>query len=483
MSKPIRIAVVLLFTTLISASGKELYVSPDGDDGNDGTASAPLRTFKAAQLRARADEAADIIFRRGVYYLPETIVLTVEDSHRNFSAFRGEPVVISGGQRLMLSWQSYRDGVFQANTPPGTEMDQLFVNGQLQHMARYPNFDSTARPYNGAAADAFSPQRAAAWANPRGGYVHAMHRAHWGGYHYLITGKNELGEVTYEGGWQNNRQMGMHPNDRMVENIFEELDAPGEWYHDNATSTLYFYPPEGMDLAHASIETVRLRHLIEIRGDRDDPVRGVNLQGFVMKHASRSFMEVKEPLLRSDWTIYRGGAVLFHGTEDCTVANCEFDQLGGNAIFVDKFNRRVGIKSCDIHDTGASAIAFVGDPTSVRNPLFEYNQRQSYQQIDKTPGPKDENFPADCTVEDCLIRHVGGTEKQATGIQISMSKLITVRHCSIYDASRAGINISEGTFGGHLIEHCDVFDTVRETGDHGSFNSWGRDRFWGLQDA
>jgi hypothetical protein len=29
-----------------------------------------------------------------------------------------------------------------------------------------------------------------------------------------------------------------------------------------------------------------------------------------------------------------------------------------------------------------------------------------------------------------------------------------------------------------VIEHCDVFDTVRETGDHGSFNSWGRDRFW-----
>ena len=42
----------------------------------------------------------------------------------------------------------------------------------------------------------------------------------------------------------------------------------------------------------------------------------------------------------------------------------------------------------------------------------------------------------------------------------------------------AGINISEGTWGGHLIERCDVFDTVLETSDHGSFNSWGRDRYW-----
>ncbi len=44
----------------------------------------------------------------------------------------------------------------------------------------------------------------------------------------------------------------------------------------------------------------------------------------------------------------------------------------------------------------------------------------------------------------------------------------------------AGINIGDGCWGGHVIEFCDIFDTVKETGDHGSFNSWGRDRFWGL---
>ena len=59
-----------------------------------------------------------------------------------------------------------------------------------------------------------------------------------------------------------------------------------------------------------------------------------------------------------------------------------------------------------------------------------------------------------------------------------MARRITVRDTSIYDCARAGINISEGTWGGHLIERCDVFDTVLETHDHGSFNSWGRDRYW-----
>jgi len=55
---------------------------------------------------------------------------------------------------------------------------------------------------------------------------------------------------------------------------------------------------------------------------------------------------------------------------------------------------------------------------------------------------------------------------------------IQISHNSIYDVPRAGINISEGTWGGHLLEYNDVFKTVQESGDHGSFNSWGRDRFW-----
>ena len=83
--------------------------------------------------------------------------------------------------------------MFTATTPAGLEMDQLFVNGKRQSMARYPNYDEDARPYNGAAADAFSKERAAKWADPAGGYIHAMHRAHWGGYHYRITGKKADG--------------------------------------------------------------------------------------------------------------------------------------------------------------------------------------------------------------------------------------------------------------------------------------------------
>ena len=87
-------------------------------------------------------------------------------------------------------------------------------------------------------------------------------------------------------------------------------------------------------------------------------------------------------------------------------------------------------------------------------------------------------YSSNSLVENNLIHRIGRVEKQVAGVQISMAMKIHVKNNSIYDVPRSGINVSEGTWGGHVIEYNDVFNTVLETSDHGSFNSWGRDRFW-----
>jgi hypothetical protein len=469
------------------ADDPNLYVSPAGDDSNPGTSARPLRTFDGARkavrkLKTTAKGPISVLFAGGTYYLPDTVVFTAEDSGTaerpiTYAAVPGAKVVVSGGAKMDLYWDLYRD-VMQAAVPEGFTSDQLFVNGVRQPMARYPNYDSDAQYFNGFAGDAFGKARAARWKDPRGGFIHAMHRSHWGDFHYVITGKKPDGNVTYEGGWQNNRKMGMHGQHRFVENIFEELDAPGEWYLDSKKNVLYFYPPEGTDITTATVEAVRLRHLIELRGSEEAPVKFITFRGMTFTHAARTFMDNKEPLLRSDWTTYRGGAVFFNGATDCAVRDSHIDQVGGNAVFVNKYNRRIEVTGCEISDAGASAVAFVGDPKAVRSPLFEYHQTQKLEDMDKTPGPKTSNYPAECLVYDNLIYRNGRVEKQTAGVNISMAAEITVRHNSIYDCPRAGVNICEGTWGGHLIEWNDVFDTVKETGDHGSFNSWGRDRLW-----
>jgi hypothetical protein len=479
----------LLSATLVpSAAALEIHVSPSGSDMQAGTAAAPVKTLEAARKLARAKagrERVTITVQDGVYYFDKPLVLHSEDSGAPgapviYRAAHEGKAVLSGGVPLELQWTPYQGGIYQAKTPPGLEIDQLFINGVRQRMARYPNYDPTQKavPYRGAAADAISRERAARWADPTGGFIHAMHKDLWGGFDYRITGKNAAGDVTYEGGWQNNRPAPMHPKFRMVENIFEELDAPGEWFLNRKTDTLYFYPPAGLDLAKATVEGVRLPTLIEFQGSPSKPVRFVGFDGFTLRHTARTFMENKEPLLRSDWTIHRSGTVLFNGAENCMLTNCFIDQPGANAVFVNNYNRRLRLSGLHIFDCGASGVAFVGDPKAVRNPVFRYEFPHDVSKVDRTPGPITDNYPMDCILEDSLIHEVGTVEKQGAGVQISMSRRITVKNCTIYETSRSGININEGTWGGHVIDGCDVFRTVQETGDHGSFNSWGRDRFW-----
>jgi hypothetical protein len=487
--------VLLIFLLALVCDGflqaQVIYVSPQGNDKASGTRKNPIATFAAAQERVRKSQEknANIIFLAGTFYLPETVRFTSKDNKSSvvYMAEKEGTVVISGGKKLKLDWQKTDEGWYTAKVPAGSQIDQLYINGVRQRMARFPNavggknvFDTWDLSHSmkiDSLRDPLRAERIATWKNPEGGYIHAMHTALWGDMHWSIKGKSATGELLEEGGWQNNRPSPKHSAYRMVENIFEELDVPGEWFYDAKASLLYYIPEPGLDLSKASVEIVRLKHLIEFNGTKTSPVQNIVLKGFVFKHTARTFMENKEPLLRSDWTVYRGGAVVFNGAENCTISDCEFDQVGGNAVFINNYNRKVSITGCYIHHAGANGIAFVGDPKAVRSPLFRY-AKQDFNSIDRTPGPQSDNYPSDCTVDDCLITMTGRDEKQTSPVHISMSHKITVRHCSIYDVPRAGININEGTFGGHLIEHCDVFNTVLETGDHGSFNSWGRDRYW-----
>lgn len=473
----------LMFISFHLTAQVSLFVSPKGNDGNNGSYDKPFKTLAhavdvASQIKAKG---VTVYLRKGVYYIEKTIGIESTGfgaTSLHVTAYRGEAVTISAGKRLELNWSLWKDGIYKANVPAGISFERMYVNNQLQVLARYPNYDSAARVFHGTAEDAIAPQRVKRWKDPIGGYIHALHAYEWGGFHYRITGADKEGNLTMEGGWQNNRPNDMHKKYRFVENIFEELDAPGEWWLDKKKGILYYYPPHGLNPTTAIMEVSQLKNTIELKGTQAAPLKHIQITGLRFTHNERSFMDTREPLLRSDWTIYRGGVLLLEGTEHCKIADCTFDGIGGNAIMASKYNRQDTITGCHIYNTGANAICFIGDTKSVRSPSFGYENFVPYAQLDITPGPLTNNFPQQCIASDNLLHDLGDIEKQATGVEIQIASEIIVRHNSIYRTSRAGINIGDGCFGGHILEFNDVFNTVRETGDHGSFNSWGRDRYW-----
>lgn len=433
---------------------------------------------KVRALRNEGEKGKITIYlSSGTHRLEKAITIKPSDGPIEFIGEGRDKTTIKGSQKLSLEWQPHKDNIWKAKVPEGIQFDQLYVDEQPQIIARYPNYDENGGHWQGYAADAIAKERIKKWSNPKGAVIHAMHRGEWGGFHYLVTGIDDKGELKLSGGHQNNRPSAMHPKYRMVENVFEELDAPGEWFLDD-NNTLYFHPRSETTLETANIEIVQQKHLINILGTVDNPVKNVSMRGIRFEHTKRTLFEKYEPLLRSDWTVYRGGAIFMEGAEAIRIKDCEFTNLGGNAIFVSKYNRDVTVENNLIHNIGATAINLVGSPTAVRSPSFQYGQFVEASKLDTVRGPKNDEYPANCTIDNNLIYRIGRIEKQTSGVNISMAMDLTVSNNSIYEVPRAGINICDGTWGGHIIEYNDVFSTVLESGDHGAFNSWGRDRFW-----
>lgn len=297
-----------------------LHVAPTGNDRANGSAARPFRTVERAQEAARKEvrkprsRPVDVVVHAGTYRLDHTLTFGPEDSGTDrvpvrYLAAPGERVVISGGRSLRPEWKSYDDTVKVADIGTGLDFDGLFLDGQRQVLARYPDYDPKTAILGGYAADAISAQRAARWKNPTTALVRGLHQGEWGGNSYRVTGLKADGTPQLDWVGDNNRGSGLHTTYRMVENVFEELDAPGEWFYDKAAYKLYFYPPKGADLASAHIETAELDELIRVQGGGpDDAVHDLSFSGFTFARTHRTlFDQPYEKLQLGDWAIARRG--------------------------------------------------------------------------------------------------------------------------------------------------------------------------------
>jgi len=495
------------------AAGQEFYVSTSGSDRNPGTKAAPFATLARAQQALRTGKKegkgrAVAWIREGTYYLDRPLVFTPEDSGSSMSpvvyaACPGERVTISGGRLLECRWRPYKDGIWQCDLPAvrrsGLCFTQLFVNGKRQALARFPNEDPS-RPgqsgyihpagripdgmrdphpgpnddmtFSGGAPRGirFDPKSFTLkrWSRPEEAVIHIFQSWDWGNLQWRLKAIDYDRRAIWfgEGGFQMGAKYDSDParvdeeSRFYIEGVFEELDAPGEWYLDVRGGVLFFKPGSDVDLSTARVEVPVLEQVIQFAGSHDSPVQGIIIDGFRIAHTASTFLESYDIPSLGDWAVHRGGSVLFNGARDCTVRNCWFDAVGGNAVFVNNYNRNATVTGCRFTGTGDSAVCLVGTLGLTNGTL--------------------RSFPYECTVSNNLIHDCGVFGKQIAGVYISRAKRIRAAHNTIFNMPRAGICIGDGTWGGHVIEYNHIHDTVRETGDHGPFNAWGRDRFWSL---
>jgi hypothetical protein len=245
------------------------------------------------------------------------------------------------------------------------------------------------------------------------------------------------------GGYQEARGGGFtKANHFFVENIYEELDAPGEWYFDshgyyndnnsagNSSSMLYYFPTSGPGaLKDAEIVLPLLDSLVRISSSGATGgtyAVGIEFAGLEFTETRATYMETHDVPSGGDWSIHRNGAVYVESAERFVVEDCRFNQVGGNALVlnghvIDSIVRRNEFAFC-----GDSAIVSVGNSRAIDGTAPTYPNRN--------------------LIQFNHIHHVGVYGKQTSCYFQALSANSSFVDNVCYAGPRAGLNYNDGMY-------------------------------------
>lgn len=283
-----------------AASPAVLYASPAGT-GATCSAAQPC-SIAQAQTTVRAlapSQATDITIELadGVYRLLAPMTFTAADSGGNghritWQAASGAHPVLSGGQKV-TGWTLHdpAKNIWQAAVGAGPDARQLYVDSRIATRARATlnRADLTAN----AAGYAFTSAALVYLNNLTGQsridiesvgsftdrYSPVLH----------IVG-NAIAMV--QPSWSNNTWgydtiiAPFRTGPLYLENAYELLGQPGEWYLDLVTGTLSYVPLAGQNMATVDVELPRVQSLLLLTGTYDHPIHDLTFRGLQFSHTS-----------------------------------------------------------------------------------------------------------------------------------------------------------------------------------------------------
>ena len=411
----------------MSFTPNDFYVSTTGNDGWSGKLAeanaektdGPLLTVgkaraKVAELRRSGAclEPLTVWVRGGRYALSTPLRFGPEDSGpTTYAAYPGEEPVLDGGTAIggwnettvngVTAWVADVSAVLQDGQP----FRSLFVNGQRAVRPRLPKQDffwmaeaphcPDGQLFEGADHFKAKPGDIQEWRNLNDVDVIVMH--FWVEERMPIASFDpETGEV------QSSRRSvfvlkdDVHncPAKYYVENVFDAMTEPGEWYLDSGNKQVYYIPREGETPENTTVMAPQVWQLLRVQGDLDNgkAVTGLSFSGLAFENTDWShvtgFGRWVDPYLPPEqWrkrdsyrhfvvaneadpyqeyaampqaAFHIPGAIVLSGAERCALEDCRVAHVGWYGIDVQEGcfgNRIVGN---EITDLGAGGVKLDG---------------------------------------------------------------------------------------------------------------------------
>lgn len=426
----------LFITTLPCLADIEVSVAKNGPIASLAAARDAVRTKRKAGEQGKGI----ISIQGGNYDLAQALELDAQDSDLTIRGDGTARPKFLGGT-IISGFLPHQGSIVKADVSSLTKKEekyrQLLAGGERMILARHPNFDAKDPLYGGwAFVDAIPPERAEAlqwnsefylkpqdvrkWAHPEDVEVDIFAQYGWWNF---IQPVQSLDAASRKLTTATKCSYAYHPNNRYhFQNALEELDAPGEWFLDPRTSTLYLWPASPVE--KQEVRLVTLDSFIKVNGAKNVHIENLSFTGC------------------------NGTALSFQKTEHCLVAGCELKTVGGfksSAISFNGGSHNIA-QSNDISDTGAYGISLSGGDRI------------------KLEGGHNEAV-------NNHIHHIGVFNKNACGVSVNGVNHI-ISHNLIHDGPRMGVEMAGNNL---IVEYNHLHHLVMETQDGGALYTGGRD--------
>ncbi len=395
----------------------DLVVSPDGDDENPGTEEMPLRTLLGAKEKLKeikdsisADEEITVWFRTGTYLIDKEVKFTADDfTNVVYRSVPGEDVVFSGAAEFSDWTEGEINGIKALVTDVNTDeiyFRSLFKGEERLPVSVWPEEGSFTVKYADIK-DAVNPDDESGFfklhmafyanekeimdfANVRDVNVRIMHK--WCD---DILPLHSVDTATGRVQVRKPAAMTIEENDNYVyENVREVVKEAGEWYLDRSEKKLYYIPCKGETAENLVLSAPMTDSFIKMNGISDITFSGIRFVNtdwdfvsgtlniwptdktnpiyqnaeYEATHPQASY-ETPGAITVSDaenvnfinctFRSVSNTAVMFkENVQNCTVDACVFDEIGGNAVFINgaysipATTKNISVTNCEINEYG-----------------------------------------------------------------------------------------------------------------------------------
>ncbi len=379
----------------------------------DGSEAKPFNSIVKAKEKAKVlrkngiDDKITIWIRGGEYFFDKTLKFDSYDAGNVvYRAYPNEKVAFTGAVSLTQWYQENVNGipVFVSNVPDNMYFDSVVKDGITLPKTRYPEtgyikiekedhsdalFTDETSPWEYTLGDnsfignmSFNPESIK---NIQNVSVRILH--------YWVTDFSYLSAYDAESNkyyLKNSASMTIKQGDRYYfENIFSELNSPGEWYLDSGVNKLYYVPRTGDTVENTVINACVNSKLISI-----SDVNDIEFFGITFCNTNSSYPDKYDELnTLGDYGIKFpqaeidvDAAVEVTKAQNINFKNCDFLNICNTALKFNKVVKNSNVTGCLFENIGGTGVFINGhnaneDEQITENIRVINNKIQSYGKV------------------------------------------------------------------------------------------------------